>query len=109
MTIRKPGCGRLEYVTAHATYKQPEKLPLSIHDKKSPLLEDIVKQEPLRARCPRCLSEQSLASWDDLTEEERMVVRRLPQSAHLNLQERTRHRWCRRCWYEDEGRSPSFA
>ncbi len=50
--------------------------------------------------CPRC-HEGQLRSWKDLTEEEQMIVRRLPASADYPLAERqSTHRWCTRCWFE---------
>ncbi|HEU4933812.1 MAG TPA: hypothetical protein VFT48_17130 [Pyrinomonadaceae bacterium] len=40
--------------------------------------------------------------WEDLSDEEREVVKRLPGSASYSLDERkASHRWCTRCWYED--------
>jgi hypothetical protein len=52
--------------------------------------------------CPRC-GEGRLIAWSDLSEEERELARRLP-AAGFSLDERkARHRWCRRCWYEDSG------
>jgi hypothetical protein len=52
-------------------------------------------------RCPRC-GVRPLLSWNELTEEEREVVRRLPASADYSLDERqAMHRWCRNCWHEE--------
>ncbi len=49
-----------------------------------------------------------MRSWNELNEEEREVVKRLPASADNSLEERSRqHRWCARCWYEDTGREAS--
>jgi hypothetical protein len=54
--------------------------------------------------CPRC-GGYAMRGWSELTDEEREVVRRLPASADYSVAERTaRHRWCARCWYEDDGR-----
>jgi len=51
--------------------------------------------------CPRCGVGRLLA-WKDLTEEERELAKRLPASADYDAKEReATHRWCRRCWYED--------
>jgi hypothetical protein len=42
-----------------------------------------------------------MKSWDELNDEEREVVKRLPASAEYSLEERkATHRWCTRCWYE---------
>ncbi len=58
-------------------------------------------KEQIQRRCPRC-NEGRLRSWNELDDDEREVVRRLPQSANYALDERTaRHRWCACCWYEE--------
>ena len=50
--------------------------------------------------CPRC-EKRGLKHWDNLSDEEREVVKRLPLSAEYSLEERkATHRWCTRCWYE---------
>jgi hypothetical protein len=51
-------------------------------------------------RCPKC-GEERLRTWDELSDEEREVVRRLPGSADYKISERqAMHQWCTRCWYE---------
>ena len=56
--------------------------------------------------CPRC-GIARLRRFDELSEEEREVVKRLPASADYSFDEReARHRWCTRCWYEDTGDEP---
>lgn len=51
-------------------------------------------------KCPRCY-EGVLRAWTELSDEEREVVKRLPQSAEYKTDEReTLHRWCTRCWNE---------
>ena len=63
----------------------------------------------LNERCPRCENPR-LKSWSELNDEEREVVKRLPQSAEYSLEERqATHRWCMRCWYEQEAGSSRFA
>ena len=58
--------------------------------------------ESLTYRCTRC-GDGSLRSWQELDEEEREVVRRLPASAdYIADERRTRHRWCTRCWHEEK-------
>ncbi|HEX8457284.1 MAG TPA: hypothetical protein VF656_08305 [Pyrinomonadaceae bacterium] len=53
--------------------------------------------------CPRCAAPR-LRAWDELSEAEREVVRRLPASAVLSIEERAaRHLWCVRCWHEETG------
>jgi hypothetical protein len=40
--------------------------------------------------------------WDELKEEERMVVERLPAAADYSAAERrATHRWCNTCWHEE--------
>lgn len=51
-------------------------------------------------QCPRCGAGR-LRGWNELNDEERELVRRLPASADYSLEERqATHRWCTRCWYE---------
>lgn len=51
-------------------------------------------------RCPRC-SEGLLKDWQELSDQEQEVVKRLPGSADYSDQERlATHRWCTRCWFE---------
>ncbi|MBD0371164.1 MAG: hypothetical protein ICV60_10045 [Pyrinomonadaceae bacterium] len=57
--------------------------------------------DSLTNKCARC-GEGRLRSWQELTEEEREVTRRLPAYADYTEDERrTRHRWCTRCWHEE--------
>jgi len=54
-------------------------------------------------KCLRC-DKAGLKTWDELTDEEREVVKRLPASADYTIEERKRsHRWCTRCWNEVVG------
>ncbi|HEV7475759.1 MAG TPA: hypothetical protein VGN90_17015 [Pyrinomonadaceae bacterium] len=56
-------------------------------------------------RCPKC-GAGTLQTWEELSDDEREVVRRLPGSAAYQFSERrTRHRWCTRCWHEEIGDS----
>lgn len=53
-----------------------------------------------RESCPRC-DKRGLKTWNELNDDEREVVKRLPLSAHYSLAERqSSHRWCTRCWFE---------
>ena len=50
-------------------------------------------------KCLRC-DKPGLKTWDELNDEEREVVKRLPSD--YSIEERKRlHRWCTRCWNED--------
>lgn len=49
-------------------------------------------------------------SWDELGDEEREIVRRLPESAQYSMDERkATHRWCTNCWYEETQSPPAEA
>jgi len=58
--------------------------------------------------CPRCGSAK-LRSWDELDRDEQIVVERLPASAEFTLQERKKHRFCTRCWFEEFERKIDLA
>jgi ribosomal protein S27AE len=49
--------------------------------------------------CPRCGAAR-LKGWPELSDEEKMLAERLPRSAEETLEERKRHRFCTRCWFE---------
>jgi alpha-ketoglutarate-dependent taurine dioxygenase len=60
-------------------------------------------------QCPRCAADR-LRAWDELSDEEREVVRRLPASADYSPEKRkAMHRWCNRCWYEESVGSVNLA
>lgn len=60
-------------------------------------------------RCPRC-GVGRLQSWNELSEEEHEMARRLPGSVDYSLDERkARHRWCTCCWYEEVSSSGTLA
>ena len=55
--------------------------------------------------CPRC-HEEVMRTWDELSDEEQEVVKRLPGSADYPVAERQgTHQWCTRCWFEATGDS----
>jgi len=49
--------------------------------------------------CPRCGS--VLKSWNELTQDDQTLAERLPAFADFPLETRKKHRFCRRCWYEN--------
>ena len=54
-------------------------------------------------RCHLC-HEGVMRKWDELSDEEREVVKRLPGSADYEAVEReAMHQWCTRCWHESSG------
>ncbi|MEO6393877.1 MAG: hypothetical protein ABIP75_18635 [Pyrinomonadaceae bacterium] len=65
--------------------------------------------ESHRDLCPRC-GIGHLQKWIELSDEEKMVVQRLPHSYDVTHPERIkRHRWCTKCWYEDDARQANLA
>lgn len=60
----------------------------------------------MNQKCPKCY-EGVLLDWNELSDDEREVVKRLPGSADYEKEEReSLHQWCTRCWFEvmsDEG------
>jgi hypothetical protein len=51
--------------------------------------------------CPRC-GGGPLKAWYELSEEEREVALRMPDSTDFTVDERAaRHLFCTRCWYEE--------
>lgn len=61
------------------------------------------------SKCPRC-GEGPVRAWRELTDEQREVVRRLPESAeYLQAERIAMHRWCTRCWFEITGGGAHYA
>ncbi len=52
--------------------------------------------------CAKCGHPQMTSPYD-LTDDEKMLVRLLPASARFPETERKKHRFCKRCWFEDFG------
>jgi hypothetical protein len=56
--------------------------------------------------CFKC-GEETLRTWDELGDDERELVQRLPGSAAYSAEERkAMHRWCTRCWHEENQDQP---
>jgi hypothetical protein len=49
--------------------------------------------------CPNCRAPK-LKSWDELTDEQKMLAERLPLSAQYSPAQRKKHRFCVQCFYE---------
>ena len=58
--------------------------------------------------CPKCRSPK-MKDWKDLTDEQKMLVERLPGSAEFSMDARQKHRFCTRCWFEDDLRKYTMA
>ncbi len=55
--------------------------------------------------CPKC-GKSRMKKWGDLTDEQRFLVERMPASAEFTLEQRKKHRFCDRCWFEDTRNGP---
>lgn len=49
--------------------------------------------------CPQCGSSK-MKSWDELNNEQKILVERLALSGDFTLAERKKHRFCTRCFFE---------
>ena len=49
--------------------------------------------------CPRC-HHVEMKTWNELTDEEKILAERLPMSATFTRRERETHLFCPRCWHE---------
>jgi hypothetical protein len=49
--------------------------------------------------CPRCLVGQ-MKTWQELTDDEKILAEKMPLSAQYSSDERKRHLFCTRCWFE---------
>ena len=50
--------------------------------------------------CPRCAAPK-MKSWEDLTDEQKFLVERLPLNTAFTPDERKKHRFCERCFFEE--------
>ncbi|HEX8638060.1 MAG TPA: hypothetical protein VF692_08360 [Pyrinomonadaceae bacterium] len=50
--------------------------------------------------CPRC-GAPKMKSWNDLTDEQKFFIERLPMNTQFTHKERKEHRFCERCWFEN--------
>lgn len=51
--------------------------------------------------CPRCHSAK-MKGWNELDTEEKMLAEKLSASAEFTPEERKKHRFCVRCWFESK-------
>lgn len=49
--------------------------------------------------CPQC-GAPKMKIWEDLTDEQKFLVERLPMSASATLEQRKKNLFCLRCWNE---------
>jgi hypothetical protein len=50
--------------------------------------------------CPRCGAPE-MKDWRDLTEEQKFLIERLPRNTDFTPEQRKKHRFCERCWFEE--------
>ena len=50
--------------------------------------------------CPRC-DAPKMKNWEDLTDEQKLLVERLPLNSNFTPEERKKHRFCERCFFEE--------
>ena len=50
--------------------------------------------------CPRC-GAPKMKDWKDLTDEQKFLVERLPLNTDFTPEERKKHRYCERCFFEE--------
>jgi hypothetical protein len=50
--------------------------------------------------CPKC-HHPKMKAWEELSDEQKFLAERLPLSAEYSLEQRKKHRFCERCWFED--------
>jgi hypothetical protein len=70
---------------------------LAVYSKAKAFLAEIDMSSSVE--CPRCGSPK-LKPWSELTADEKFLAERLPASADYTIEERTKHRICTRCWFE---------
>ena len=49
--------------------------------------------------CPRC-GAPKMKSWRELSDEQKFLVERLPLNTEFTLEQRKKHHFCERCWFE---------
>lgn len=59
-------------------------------------------------KCPKCQS-ASMKAWSELTDEQKFLVERLPGNVDFTTDERKKHRFCTRCWFETDNAGPVTA
>ncbi len=57
--------------------------------------------------CPQC-QYPMMKSWEELNDEQKFLVERLPMSADLSLEQRKKNLFCPRCWFEQTANFSEF-
>ncbi len=50
--------------------------------------------------CPKCHSPK-MKSWEELNFEQKFLVEKLPRNTEFTKEQRKKHRFCERCWFEE--------
>jgi hypothetical protein len=50
--------------------------------------------------CPKCHS-LKMKNWEELSDEQKFLVERLPLNTEFSRAQRKKHRFCERCWFEE--------
>ena len=58
--------------------------------------------------CPRC-GAAKMKDWAALDDDQKFTVERLEMSARYTLNDRKKHRFCTRCWFEAPAKEPRQA
>jgi RNase P subunit RPR2 len=48
--------------------------------------------------CKNCGS-MKFKTWEDLTDDEKFIIERLPDNSEFTIEQRKKHRFCKRCLY----------
>ena len=59
-----------------------------------------MKNLPVEKICPNC-GALKMKNWSDLTDEQKFLVERLPLNSEFSAEQRKKHRFCERCWFEE--------
>lgn len=50
--------------------------------------------------CPNC-GASKMKTWEELTDEQKFLVERLPANTDYTPEQRKKHRFCERCFFEE--------
>jgi ribosomal protein S27AE len=50
--------------------------------------------------CPQC-GALKMKDWHDLTDDQKFLIERLPLNTDFSPEQRKKHRFCERCFYEE--------
>ena len=50
--------------------------------------------------CPQC-GASKMKNWQDLNDDQKFLVERLPLNTDYTPDQRKKHRFCERCWFEE--------